>query len=263
MAINLSQLSAPKGQRPIIATIVGEGGIGKTSLAASFPSPVFIRTEDGTKSIAGRDDVALFPLATSSQDVLDAIASLATEPHDFETLVIDSITQLNTLIESEIVASDGKAKSINQALGGYGAGHSAVSDRHRQIREWAGNLSTHVGMNVVFIAHADSETVETPDNPPFTRYTLRMNRRSVAHYSDNVDLVAFLKLRMFTSGDGERKRAASNGERIITCYPTPSHISKNRFGITTDLTFAAGENPFAQLAYRRPAPQHEPVAQAA
>lgn len=259
MAINLSQLTAPKGQRPIIATIVGEGGIGKTSLAASFPSPVFIRTEDGTQSISGRDDVALFPVAQSSQDVLDAIASLATEPHDFETLVIDSITQMNTLIEAEIVALDGKAKSINQALGGYGAGHSAVSDRHRQIREWVGNLSTHVGMNIVFIAHADSETVETPDTDTYTRYTIRMNRRSVSHYSDNVDLVAFLKLRTFTTGSGDRKRAVSNGERVITCYPNAAHISKNRFGITADIPFNAGENPFEQYAFRRA----NPVAKAA
>jgi len=48
MAINLKSLSKPTGQRPIIATLFGEGGMGKTTLAAMFPNPVFIRTEDGT-----------------------------------------------------------------------------------------------------------------------------------------------------------------------------------------------------------------------
>lgn len=259
MAISLSQLTAPTGQRPIIATIVGEAGIGKTSLAASFPSPVFIRTEDGTQSLSGRDDVALFPVAQSSQDVLDAIALLGSQQHDFQTLVIDSITQLNTMIESEIIAQDGKARSINQALGGYGAGYAAASDRHRQIREWAGQLAVHASMNVVFIAHADSETVDAPDNDPYTRYTIRMHKKSVSHYSDNVDLVAFLKLKTYVSGATEKKRAVSDGTRIITCYPTPSHISKNRFGITTDIPFNVGDNPFASFLPKRPAP----VAQAA
>jgi hypothetical protein len=77
-------------------------------------------------SLVGNDNVSMFPLATSTQDVLDAIEALATEKHEHKTLVIDSITQLATLIESEIVAADPKAKSINQAGGGYGAGYSTA-----------------------------------------------------------------------------------------------------------------------------------------
>jgi hypothetical protein len=42
MAINLKSLSKPDGSRPIIATLFGEGGMGKTTLAAMFPKPVFI-----------------------------------------------------------------------------------------------------------------------------------------------------------------------------------------------------------------------------
>jgi GTPase SAR1 family protein len=68
MAINLKSLSKPTGQRPIIATLFGEGGMGKTTLAAMFPNPVFIRTEDGTASLKGNDNVSMFPLATSTQD---------------------------------------------------------------------------------------------------------------------------------------------------------------------------------------------------
>ena len=33
MAINLKSLSKPTGQRPIIATLFGEGGMGKTTLS--------------------------------------------------------------------------------------------------------------------------------------------------------------------------------------------------------------------------------------
>jgi len=245
MATFLSTLEAPRGQRPIIATFVGEGGMGKTTLAASFPDPIIIRVEDGTASISGMSHVALTPLIHSSQGVLDALTALGTEDHPFRTVVIDSVTQLNTIIESEVVASDPKAKSINQAMGGYGAGHSAVAERHRIVREYAGRLNAHKGMNVVFIAHANNEKVELPDADPYSRYSIRMHAKSQAHYSDNVDLVGFIKLKTFTTGDSERKRAHSDGSRIITSYPTPSHISKNRFGIKRDLPFVEGENPFA------------------
>lgn len=244
MATLLSTLAKPK-LGAIHCTLVGEGGIGKTSLAATFPKPVFIRTEDGLASLVGKD-VQAFPLATKVDQVFEAIGALATEEHDFKTLVIDSITQLNIMIEKEVVASDPKQpKSINQANGGYGAGHNSVALVHQRLREWCNRLASEKGMNVVYIAHADSETIELPDHDPYTRYTVRMNKRSVSHYSDNVDIVAFLKLQTFTSGSGDTKKARTTGERILTCYPTPSHISKNRFGISEDLILNNGENPFA------------------
>ena len=110
MAINLKSLSKPTGQRPVIATLFGEGGMGKTTLAAMFPKPVFVRTEDGTASLQGNDNVSLFPLAASSKDVFDAIELLETEKHEFNTLKIDSITQLDTMNERGIGAADTKGQ---------------------------------------------------------------------------------------------------------------------------------------------------------
>ena len=93
-------------------------------------------------------------------------------------------------------------------------------------------------------AHAMSERVNPPDQPEYLRYSIRMHKDSVSHYSDNVDLVAFIKLKTFVS---EEKRASTSGQRIITCYPNPAHISKNRYGITKDLDFAEGVNPFEAI----------------
>jgi phage nucleotide-binding protein len=249
MAIDLKTLSKPSGQRPIIATLFGEGGMGKTTLAAMFPKPVvFIRTEDGTASLAGNDNVSLFPLATSTQDVLDAIEALATQKHDHKTLVIDSITQLGTLIEAEIVAADPKAKSINQAMGGYGAGYSAAAEKHRQIRDWAGSLAYEKGMNVIFIGHADTEMLDLPDMDAFARYTVRMHKKSIPHYTDNVDLVGLIRLKTFVrGGDGDKKRAISTGEREIICHPQASSVTKNRFNVSEPLAFTFDRNPFADF----------------
>ena len=73
MAINLSNLTknSPKAPRIIIH---GDPGVGKTTFAACAPSPVIIQTEDGL----GNLDATAFPLATSFQDVLDALGSLYT-----------------------------------------------------------------------------------------------------------------------------------------------------------------------------------------
>src|SRR5690606_8250026 len=128
-----------------------------------------------------------------------------------------------------------KPRSINQALGGYGAGLGAVAALHQRVRKAAGILNERKGMHVIFIAHADTETIELPDQDPYTRYSLRLGKRSVAPYVDDSDIVGFLKLQTFTMGDGERKKAISDGSRILVCYAAASNVSKNRYGVTEDL----------------------------
>ena len=243
--MTLKSLSAPNRNRPLIFTIVADGGMGKTSLAATFPAPVFIRTEDGTMSIADRDDVALFPVSNTVSEVMAAIEALAVEEHSFRTVVIDSVTKLNQMVESEILALDPKAKGLNQALGGYGNAYDAVSKMHLELRRACGYLAEAKGMHVVFLAHASTETVDPPDGDPYTRYSIPMHKKSIPHYTNDVDVVAYIKQKFYTTGaDGKKKAVSTGDERIITCYPTPSHVSKNRLGISVDLPFAKGSNPF-------------------
>ena len=133
-----------------------------------------------------------------------------------------------------------------QANGGYGAGYLAVSALHGRVRKAAKMLNEKRGMNVIFIAHSDVSTIELPDADPYSRYELRLHKKSMPHYVDNVDLVAYLKLETFTTGDGERKKAISSGNRIAVCYTAAAQISKNRFGINEDIEVQIGVNPFVE-----------------
>ena len=69
----------------------------------------------------------------------------------------------------------------------------------------------------------------------------------MTHYVDNVDLVGFLKLQTYTFGDGDRKKATSDGTRVLVTYATASNISKNRFGIKEDLVIVEGQNPLKNI----------------
>jgi len=46
----LSGISKPQ-DRPVIVTLCGDSGMGKTTLAATFPNPIVIRAEDGLQAI--------------------------------------------------------------------------------------------------------------------------------------------------------------------------------------------------------------------
>ena len=242
----LNSIQKPQ-DRPVIATITGDAGLGKTSLAATFPKPIFIRAEDGLQAVPLESRPDAFPVITSSDDVWEQLTALIKEDHQYKTLVIDSITQLDTLFINHIVETDPKKpKSIAQALGGYGAGFQMLSSLHGRVRKAAGILNERKGMNIVFIAHAETETIELPDQDPYTRYNIRMQKKSVSHYIDNVDLCGFIKLETFTQGDGERKKAVSDGTRLLVTYATAANISKNRFGITEDIIVTPNVNPLIQ-----------------
>ena len=250
MAIDLKTLSEAKRPATYHLHSVWRRWNGKNYACSyvSQPKGVFIRTEDGTASLAGNDNVSLFPLATSTQDVLDAIEALATQKHDHKTLVIDSITQLATMVEAEIVANDPKAKSINQAGGGYGAGYSTAAEKHRQIRDGRDHSPTKKGMNVIFIGHADTEMLDLPDMDAFARYTVRMHKKSLPHYTDNVDLVGLIRLKtLIRGGDGDKKRAISTGGAGDHLPPTGVERNENRFNISEPLAFTFDRNPFADF----------------
>jgi len=237
----LSTIAKPK-DRPVVATITGYAGSGKTSLAATFPKPLFIRAEDGLQSIPAKDRPDAFPVLKSVDDLWEQLKTLINEDHGYETLVIDSVTALEEMFMEDVVSNDPKKpKSLAQALGGYGAGFTCVGAMHHRVRKAAGILNEQ-GMNIVFIAHSDIITIELPDSDPYTRYELKMNKRGTSAYVDNVDLVGFLKLEIYTKDD----KAITDGTRVLTSYTTASCISKNRYGITEDLEVSLGKNPLAQ-----------------
>lgn len=242
----LNQISKP-ADRPIIMTITGDSGLGKTTLACTFPKPIVIRAEDGLQAIPSGLRPDAFPVLTSEAQLWDQLMALVKEEHDYKTVVIDSVTALERLFIQSIVDSDPKKpRSINQALGGYGAGLMAVGGLHQRVRKACGLLNEK-GMHVVFVAHADTETIELPDQDPYTRYNMRLGKRSIAPYVDDSDIVGFLKLQTFTTGDGDRKKAISDGTRLLVTYSTAANVSKNRFGIVDDIEVKAGVNPLTGI----------------
>ena len=79
----MDTLITGKQELPPRICIYGNHGIGKSTIAAQFPAPIFVNTEDGIDSL----DVTSFPRAAEIGDVVGAIKTLLKEDHKFKTLV--------------------------------------------------------------------------------------------------------------------------------------------------------------------------------
>jgi len=239
-----SMISRPVSDAPML-TIFGEGGTGKTSLAATFPAPVFIRAEDGFDVFAGKKAPNAFPVLKNGEDIFEQLDALLEQEHPFKTLVIDSITSLDKKFESDIVRKDPRAKSINQAMGGYGAGYSAVAELHSKVKDRCDQLREQKGMTIVFLGHVETETMDLPDEPNYSRYSMRIHKKSIGYYTDFVSLVGLLKLQ--TIVDQDSGKAKSFGDRVMIVDKRASSITKNRYGIVDDIDVAEGSNPLLDL----------------
>lgn len=242
----LERAEKPK-REPLAATIVGTAGSGKTSLGASFPKPVFIRTQGETIPRDIDEAPDMLPVVSNSDTLREYMIALLRDEHDYKTVVFDSCTGLDQMFTQEILEGDPKARGINQALGGYGAGPNAVQARHMSLRKTAEMLRSKRGMNVVFLAHADIVRIDPPDTDGFSQYSLRLPGKSMAPYVDNVDLVGFIKQEVIVKGEEGPKRAVTTGDRVLVTYLNPAFVTKNRFGITEDIPLVKGENPLAFL----------------
>lgn len=71
--------------------LYGDSGSGKTTLALKFPNPVVIDMEHGTDHYADMFDFHVVHTA-SPDEVMEYIDWLASNKHDFKTLIIDPLT---------------------------------------------------------------------------------------------------------------------------------------------------------------------------
>lgn len=246
----IMKIEKPKPLAPVI-TISGMPGVGKTYTACMFDGPsILIRTEDGTRGIPEDKMPDAFPLITKFEDVINQLGHLIKEKHEYKTLIIDSVSQLEEIFHKHVLETDPrKPKSINSAHGGYGSGYNMIAQMHARIRKACEILRQEKGMTIIFISHSEQSTVDLPDEEqPYTRYELRMNKKSALNYVDNVDCVMFIKLEILveTSKDGSKNKAMSNNKRVGICHSSASFVSKNRFGIDKEIEIKLNENPLKE-----------------
>lgn len=226
MAINLGSIQKGKNIRPPRIFLYSTHGIGKSTFASQAPNPIFICAEDGLDAL----DVAHFPLAASSGDVMEMLQTLYTESHDYQTVVLDTADWLEAVLIKEI-ESGHDAKEL-----AYGRSAMFLADKWRDILDGFNALRNDKNMTVILIGHSEIKRFDSPEVDSYDRYQPKLSTRSSALVQEWADCVLFANYKTVVKKEDlgfnkERGRAISNGDRLIFTQEKPAYLAKNRYSL--------------------------------
>ena len=229
-------------------TIIGDPGTAKTTLACMFPGNTFVvRAEDGLESIPLEFQPDTHDVIENEAMLWAQLKYLAEADHEYHNVVLDTVSKLESIFIQSILkkeAANGKDRSIQTALGGFGAGTAAVASKHLSVRAQLGKINAR-GITVIIISHCETEEISPPDGEKYTRWSLKLGKKSIAPYVDDVDMVCFIKLDKFIVAQeggmpGKAGKARDTGTLSIVCNHSAANISKNRYGIKEEIPFPEG-----------------------
>ena len=221
-----------KGKQKTAIRLVAYGseGVGKSTFASKFPEPLFIDTEGGTKQL----DVSRFPTPETWNDLLEEIDAIIEEPDACQTLVIDTIDRAEVLLINTIL-DEGKVDSIEKYAGGYGKGWTCLQERFQ--KDLLNRLDRVIakGVNVVLLAHAQMRKLESPDEPPYDRWELKVSKKVAPIVKEWADILLFMNYSVKVVEENGRNKAKGVGKRMMHANHRPTYDAKNRYGLPDDM----------------------------
>lgn len=235
-------ITSGKVHTAVKTVIYGAEGIGKTTLAAQFPNPLFIDTEGSTKQL----DVARLP-APSSWEMLLQELDFVRDKHPCATLVIDTVDWAEQLCIADLCAKNGKS-GIEDF--GYGKGWEFEKESFGKFL----NKLTEVinaGINVTLTAHAALRKFEQPDEMgSYDRWEMKLGSKTTNKISPLIkewaDIVLFCNYKTMvvqTDKEGKKHKAQGN-RRVMYTQHHPCWDAKNRYGLPEEIPME-----YAQIAH--------------
>lgn len=210
--------------------LLGVEGVGKSTWAQHAPSPVFIAPEDGVRHL----DVASFrnPAPETYAEVLACIASLRDEPHDYRTLVIDTLDWLEPMLQAHVCC---EMRWPNIEAPGYGKGYVAAAEEWRSLLATVDALRNARDMEVILVAHVGIKMFSNPSGPDYSRYEPLLHKHAGALVKQWADAVFFATFVEYAEDIKGKMKGVSTGARIMHTERSASWDAKNRMSLPPEL----------------------------
>lgn len=254
MAISLASIGKTKPKEHPIVLLYAVEKVGKSSLAAEFPDPVFIQT-NGENLPADVTVDSFTPNASleSLDGLFEAIEALFTEEHPYKTFCVDAADGLERLVQAEACKRNNWP---DIEAPGYGKGYAAAEGVWNEVMVALTALRDAKAMNIVLIAHAETFRFDSPTSDPYARYRPNLRKSTADLIQSSADIIAFINYRVSIKKEDvgfnkEVKRGEGQGFRIIYLEERPGFIAGNRYGMPSEIQYKKGQG-FAEIAKHLP-----------
>lgn len=213
----------------IRALIYGSPGTGKTVFAAKFPNAVILDVENGTNSLRNHsefENIKVIPIRSFDQMEKIFWEFQAGEGAQFDTIVIDSISELQQKQLSEMIQKDKSRDSKVPTLLDYKANTAVMQRMVIAFRDLPKNL--------VITAH---QTFDKDDNDGRMYIRPDVTPRLSQTIVGLLDVIGWMHM-----GEGEKE-----GKRYLQIRPSRKVVAKTRVGGLEPIV----EEPHPQMFLRK------------
>ena len=227
--INIQTFSAHSHK--VKAVIYGPSGSGKTHFASTAPSPIFASAESGLLSVAKTGRKIDFVNIASVKDLRELLLFLKTEKHNYKTVVIDSISEINEIIKEKLEKDSGRSMQLQD-----------WSNLAKQIKGILRSFRD-LDMHVIFIAQ---ETFEKDDQAIY-KVVPMLNGKAAIEIAYFMDVVGYSYI-------------DKQGNHQILTHASDKHLTKDRSGLLkeAELNFSSWVELIASTSSTDSKPTEEP-----
>lgn len=223
------KIAKGKKASPAKVVIYGHEGVGKSTLASKFPSPLFLDIEGSTS----RMDVSRIDEPCDSLDAFSSIMRdlIASWPEGYSTLVIDTGDWLDQLVCNKVFGTNTQPGQVND----FGRSYVILENTWARILDQLTLLQSRQGVNVVITAHASLRTVTNPETVgSYDHWEMKCSKKGAAKLKEWSDFLLFLNFKVTVQKDGMRDKA-QGGQRCIIASHTAWADAKSRESLPNEI----------------------------
>ena len=236
--------------------LYGSEGIGKSTLAAMFPNPLFIDTEGGTAHM----DVRRIAKPGTWVELMDILNEVSMTPDICGSLVIDTADWAEQLAVSHVCA---KYKKAGLEDFGYGKGHTYLAEEFTPFFRALDRI-IGAGIHVVVTAHAKMRKFEQPDEMgAYDRWEMKLSKQVAPLFKEWCDMLLFLNYQTYVVTTENKSTKAQGCKRVIYTSHHPCWDAKNRHGLpeVLDLDYENIAHIFEKGEAKPATPKETPLSQ--
>ena len=181
-------------------------------------------------------EIPHFPETQTFEDVLSQVEWLATNEHDFRTLVIDTLNGVERLCHEMVCRREYGGVWSKNGFTSYMQGYEVSLADWRELLIRLDGLRDKRSMGILCLCHTKVVTFKNPEGADYDRYQPDMYKNTWGLTHKWSDVVAFLNFETFVNQEGVRAKASGGQHRMMYTERHAAWDAKNRLGLPEEIS---------------------------